>query len=410
MGTIVYRKGRSKPWLAQIKHRGQPAYSRAFELKETAERWEREEERKWDARGLPATIRELEKTTVADLVTKYLEEVSPTKAGYPVEKLVLNKFLMRAMAKKSIAHISTKDGASYRNERLRETVRDKPIAPSTVRREFNTLQHIFELARTEWGYSDITNPFRGITIKGTWRPRNRRLKDGELERLVKAAHACRSPHGSEIALAILLAAETGMRLQEIFNLCLDDVGLHDGTLFDNRRIVIRKSKTDYMTGKQGRTIVMPWKARAVLVLLGTEWLVKKSGKLELFPMTRNTFKQAWKRIVRRAGITDLTFHDLRHEAASRFDELGLTKAEHDLMMGHANRDMTSRYIHSDLARIQDKLDKPLYDRFRTVSQRQRLGLALRGDEIEEATEQQEEEAIAYMDNVIPFPKGAVPKG
>jgi hypothetical protein len=80
------------------------------------------------------------------------------------------------------------------------------------------------------------------------------------------------------------------------------------------------------------------------------------------------------------------------------------------MMGHANRDMTSRYIHSDLARIQGKLDKPLYDQFRTVSQRQRLGLALRGDEIEESTEQQEEEAIAYMDNVIPFPKGAVPKG
>jgi len=93
MGTVVYRKGRPKPWLVQIKHKGQPAYSRSFELKETAERYEREEERKWDARGLPATAREQEKTTVGDLVSRYLDKISPTKAGYPVEKLVLEKFL-----------------------------------------------------------------------------------------------------------------------------------------------------------------------------------------------------------------------------------------------------------------------------------------------------------------------------
>jgi integrase len=364
MGTIVYRKGRSKPWLAQIKHRGQPAYSRAFELKETAERWEREEERKWDARGLPGTAREFEKTTVGDLVTKYLNEVSPTKAGYPVEKLVLNKFLSRSMAKKSIAHVSTKDAANYRNERLRETVRGKAIAPSTVRREFNTLQHVFEVARTEWGYSDITNPFRGLRIKGTYRPRNRRLKEGELKRLIDAAYNCRSPHKYHIALAISLAVHTGMRLQEIFNLRAQDVGLTKEQILDRRRIFIRKSKTDYMTGKQGRTIVSSIQASAFLAMVMTEWFkagIKanwdvKKGPQGLFPMSRNTFKQAWKRIVKRAGITDLTFHDLRHEAASKFDELGLTKAEHDLMMGHANRDMTSRYIHSDLARIQEKLD------------------------------------------------------
>jgi len=163
-----------------------------------------------------------------------------------------------------------------------------------------------------------------------------------------------------MALAINLAVYTGMRLQEIFNLEVDDVGLDNRAELEKRRIVIRKSKTDHQTKKQGRTIVMPVAAKFFLMSIWMLAAVHNRYELKLFPMSRNTFKQAWKRIVRRAGITDLTFHDLRHEAASRFDELGLTKAEHDLMMGHANRDMTSRYIHSDLERIQEKLDKPFW--------------------------------------------------
>ena len=45
------------------------------------------------------------------------------------------------------------------------------------------------------------------------------------------------------------------------------------------------------------------------------------------------------------------------EAGSRFDEAGLTKAEHDLMMGHSNGDIGSIYIASKLELIQSKLDK-----------------------------------------------------
>jgi len=36
-----------------------------------------------------------------------------------------------------------------------------------------------------------------------------------------------------------------------------------------------------------------------------------------FPIDQGTLKIAFKRAVKRAGIQDLTFHDLRHEATSR---------------------------------------------------------------------------------------------
>ena len=41
-------------------------------------------------------------------------------------------------------------------------------------------------------------------------------------------------------------------------------------------------------------------------------------------MSPNALRLAWERIRRRAGCPDLHFHDLRHEAISRFLEMGLT--------------------------------------------------------------------------------------
>ena len=84
---------------------------------------------------------------------------------------------------------------------------------------------------------------------------------------------------------------------------------------------------------------------------------KPDPEQNVFPMSKHAFSEAWKDVLRRAGIKGLTFHDLRREAGSRFDEAGLTKAEHDLMMGHNTGDMSSLYIRADLNRIQGKLDE-----------------------------------------------------
>ena len=41
-------------------------------------------------------------------------------------------------------------------------------------------------------------------------------------------------------------------------------------------------------------------------------------------MSPKAFRLAWERVRQRAGLEDLHFHDLRHEALSRFFEMGLT--------------------------------------------------------------------------------------
>ena len=108
--------------------------------------------------------------------------------------------------------------------------------------------------------------------------------------------------------------------------------------------------------------MLPFMALFILVRLSVQLLKGGLFKLDgrVFPMTKGAFKQSWTDVRKRAGVSGLTFHDLRREAGSRFDEAGLTKAENDLMMGHANRDMTSLYISAPLKSIQDKLDRHIF--------------------------------------------------
>jgi hypothetical protein len=54
----------------------------------------------------------------------------------------------------------------------------------------------------------------------------------------------------------------------------------------------------------------------------------------VFPLTANAVRLGWVRLCKRAGISDLHFHDLRHEAISRFFEAGLSTAEVALISGH----------------------------------------------------------------------------
>ena len=68
--------------------------------------------------------------------------------------------------------------------------------------------------------------------------------------------------------------------------------------------------------------------------------------------TASALKQSWARATKRAGMDDLHFHDLRHEATSRLAE---KLALHELMKvtGHKDTRMLARYYHpraEDLAR------------------------------------------------------------
>ncbi|MGH6715745.1 MAG: hypothetical protein ACREDC_06085, partial [Bradyrhizobium sp.] len=184
-------KPRKLPWRAQVKRKGHPTMVKMFLTREQAQRWANAQESSILEAGLPLTIKQLEKHTVGDIVRRYLDEITPRKGCSVSETAVLKALLRRDIARKSLAYVKKADAYTYLDERLRETWNGRNIAPSTVRRECNSIQHVFEVAREQWEFENLANPFRGIRIRGSLRRRKRRLEEGELEKLDKACERCR---------------------------------------------------------------------------------------------------------------------------------------------------------------------------------------------------------------------------
>ena len=137
-----------------------------------------------------------------------------------------------------------------------------------------------------------------------------------------------------------LALATGMRRGELLSIEDNQINL------ERRSLLIRQTKNG-----SSRTIPLTWEAIRIL-----EQLPRSRGRL--FPMTGNAFRLAWEHLRERAALGDLHFHDLRHEAISRFFELGLNPPEVALISGHRDMRQLFRYTHPLRERIIDKMDRP----------------------------------------------------
>ncbi|MGB5178318.1 MAG: tyrosine-type recombinase/integrase, partial [Gammaproteobacteria bacterium] len=69
------------------------------------------------------------------------------------------------------------------------------------------------------------------------------------------------------------------------------------------------------------------------------------------------FRPAWHRVLKKAGIKGLRFHDLRHEAVSRLVEAGLGDQEVAAISGHKSMQMLKRYTHLRAEDLVARLDQ-----------------------------------------------------
>ena len=102
--------------------------------------------------------------------------------------------------------------------------------------------------------------------------------------------------------------------------------------------------------KNGHPRTIALSEAALAALAGVQ---RHEDEARIFPMSANALRLAWERLKRRAGIEDLRFHDLRHEAISRLFEKGLNVPEVAVMSGHRDPRMLFRYTHprpEDIAR------------------------------------------------------------
>ena len=223
----------------------------------------------------------------------------------------------------------------YRDSRLRE------IAPASVLRDLQLLSHVIEIGRREWGLSLPKNPVKAIR-KPTARDRRLRQDEAEEKRLLEA---CRTFSNQWFPPDVKFAIETEMRRGEKLSLSWKDVHL------DRRYVHLRDTKN-------GDTRDVPLSPKTIDILQQLRHQKGISNEMDVvFPIHFEALKSAWRGATEKAGIEDLRFHDLRHEAISTFFEQGLTVPEVQVMSGHRTLDQLMRYAHAQIEVIKKKVGK-----------------------------------------------------
>ncbi|CAN7509919.1 site-specific integrase [Variovorax sp. LjRoot290] len=265
------------------------------------------------------------------LMQRYLQEVTPVKKGAIQESYHMRPLMRSKLAAYTPATLTPQAVREWRDERLRTA------CGTTVNRQLNLLHHVIEFARKEWGIGS-GNPVSDVSRPKNNRARDRRLSQGEEERLLLACDDSRRGYLRDV---VTLAIETGMRQAELLGLRWELIDLEKATA----RLVDTKNGED-------RTVPL---SKAAVALL-TKRKPEGEGNGTVWPgITTEAVKQAFQRARDRAGLEDFHFHDLRHEATSRFFEKGLNMMEAASVTGHKDLRMLKRYTHLDASKLALKL-------------------------------------------------------
>jgi integrase len=264
------------------------------------------------------------KVKFKDFAKEYIEKHSRRrKRSWPKDARNLRIHLLPVFGDFCLSDITPRMIEDYRLRREKEGAE-----LGTINREHALLKHMFTKAM-DWEIVQ-GNPAKRIRLAKE-KPRSRYLTREEIHCLIEATESSKAPHLRPI---VIMALNTGMRIGEILNLKWDDVD------FNRRVIQVQQTKND-----QPREVPMTdW-------LFETLWDWRKksldfpyvfsniSGK----PIT--TVRTSFAVALKKAGIKDFRFHDLRHTAASQMYMSGLDIKSIKEICGWKTLSMVDRYSH-----------------------------------------------------------------
>ena len=232
-----------------------------------------------------------ERTTLKQALQRYLREVTPGKKGRALEARRVKSWMQHPLAERPLSELRAADFEHYRNEQL---ARGKP--GNAVRLELALVSVLYKVAARAWGMKGLENPITDVALSPN--ARERRLAGDEEQRLLAQLKAS----GAYFAPLAELALESAMRQAELLSLSTEDVDL------ENRIANVRDPH-------DAGTRTVPLSTRAVQIIRS---LPKPMSLVApLFPVSRDSVIRTFRKACDDAGIGDLSFHDLRHEAIAR---------------------------------------------------------------------------------------------
>jgi len=325
----TFRK-RGDSWRAEVARNGHRE-SKTFSTKREAMDWANRRELEL------ANVRagKVTRWTLADVMQRYADEVSPEKAGERWEKARIAAMKTDQVAKMVMQDIGPADLAAWRDRRLAK------VQGATVLREIGLLRAIWTRAKLgEWRYVDH-DPWPDV-IKPQDNPARKVIfQEGQAERIVTAlGYEGGTPKDKreQTAVAFLLALETAMRSGEILTLEWKHVHL------ERRMLHLPKSKN-------GDARDVPLSRRAVELLEA----MKGIDEDKVFTVNAGLRDAYFRQGKTLAKIDGPTFHDARATAITRLAKK-LDLLELARMVGHRDPRSLMTYYRESATEIANKLD------------------------------------------------------
>lgn len=325
----TFRK-RGDSWRAEVARNGHRE-SKTFSTKREAMDWANRRELEL------ANVRagKVTRWTLADVMQRYADEVSPEKAGERWEKARIAAMKTDPVAKMVMQDIGPADLAAWRDRRLAK------VQGATVLREIGLLRAIWTRAKLgEWRYVDH-DPWPDV-IKPQDNPARKVIfQEGQAERIVTAlGYEGGTPKDKreQTAVAFLLALETAMRSGEILTLEWQHVHL------ERRMLHLPKSKN-------GDARDVPLSRRAVELLEA----MKGIDEDKVFTVNAGLRDAYFRQGKTLAKIDGPTFHDARATAITRLAKK-LDLLELARMVGHRDPRSLMTYYRESATEIANKLD------------------------------------------------------
>lgn len=352
MGTIVSRRRKdgSIGYTAQIRVQrdGKPVHteSQTFSRRQLATEWLRRRESELDqqrARGEPVG----RIPTFGELLDWYGREIKQRSPWGRTKEADLKRLAGYDLAKKVATRLTTGDYIAHINAR-----RDEGAGPATANNDLIWLRQVLRSARAALNLpidlqilDDAAHELRSQRVIGKPKERSRRVTKDEEKQLLD--HFAVRDMRAEIPMAdiIRFALMTARRQEEITRIKWADL--------DREKGIAWLDDVKHPRKKVGNR-------RAFRLLSDALEVIERQPRTEaaeVFPYNPKSIGAAFTRAVRLLGLKDLHFHDLRHEATSRFFELGYDIPEVAHFTLHESWTTLKRYTHLRPEHVPEKKGK-----------------------------------------------------
>ncbi len=328
MATL--RKRKNGHWQARVRKANQ-SISKTFINKVDAERWAKQVEVDMQ-KGSYTNLVLAERTTLGELIGRYIEEVIPNMRGALEDRFRLKALQRRTLSKLSMTALTPAKIAEYRDQRLTQ------VSSSTVIRELAYISSIINQARREWGIN-IDNPVRLVRKPQSPQGRNRILNEAEKLRILDELVPRPTRRVSMWMKPLVeFALETGMRRGEMLALKWPNLDVVNRTAF-------------LPLTKNGESRTVPLSSKAIQIIES----LPRSITGEVFPIKPEAVAAAFIKATKRADVKDFHFHDLRHTAITHLAIKLPNLIELAAVSGHKSLAMLKRYYHPTAKDLAHKL-------------------------------------------------------